>query len=101
MKLKVIKPFDWAHQNVRVESFAKGQTIETEDEDLIRVATEEGWVQRSRASSKDTSTDTAAEAESDAGDVSALAGQGTAAAEQAAMDTGPAASAAAEDTAQA
>lgn len=43
MKLKVIKPFDWAHKHVRVESFDKGQVIETEDEDLIRVATEEGW----------------------------------------------------------
>jgi hypothetical protein len=60
MKLKVIKPFDWAHQNVRVESFVKGQTFETDDEDLIRVATEEGWVQRTRAS-KETAADTAGE----------------------------------------
>ena len=49
MKLKVIKPFDWAHDHVRVESYGKGQTIDTEDADLIRVATEEGWVKPTRS----------------------------------------------------
>lgn len=48
MELKVIKPFDWAHQGVRVESFAKDQVISTEDEDLIRVATDEKWVSKVR-----------------------------------------------------
>lgn len=48
MKLKVIKPFDWAHQHVRVESFAKDQVIETDDEDLIRVSTKEGWTRAVR-----------------------------------------------------
>lgn len=48
MELKVIKPFNWAHDNVRVESFAKDQVINTEDKDLIRVATEEKWVTKVR-----------------------------------------------------
>jgi hypothetical protein len=48
MKLKVIKPFDWAHQHVRVESFVKDQVIETEDEALIRVSTKEGWARAVR-----------------------------------------------------
>lgn len=43
MQLKVIKPFDWAHRGVQVEHFEAGSTIETEDEDLIRVSTGEGW----------------------------------------------------------
>lgn len=43
MKLKVIKPFDWAHRGVQVEHFEAGSIIETEDEDLIRVSTGEGW----------------------------------------------------------
>ncbi len=43
MQLKVIKPFDWAHRGVQVEHFEAGSIIETEDEDLIRVSTGEGW----------------------------------------------------------
>lgn len=43
-KLKVIKAFDWAHRHVDVQSYAKGDVIDTEDEDLIRVAKEEKWV---------------------------------------------------------
>lgn len=43
MQLKVIKPFDWAHRGVQVEHFEAGSTIDTEDEDLIRVSTGEGW----------------------------------------------------------
>lgn len=52
MELKVIKPFDWAHQGVRVESFQKDQVITTEDADLIRVALEEKWVQKTRAAAQ-------------------------------------------------
>ncbi len=44
IKLKVKTPFKWAHQGVEVEEFEKNQVIETEDADLIRVATDEGWV---------------------------------------------------------
>lgn len=43
MQLKVIKPFNWAHRGVQVEHFEAGSSIETEDEDLIRVSTGEGW----------------------------------------------------------
>lgn len=49
MQLKVIKSFDWAHRHVHVESFAKDQIIETDDKDLIRVSTEEGWARAVRA----------------------------------------------------
>lgn len=45
MKLKVILPFDWAHAGVRVEHFPAGAEIETEDQDLIKVSTSEGWVE--------------------------------------------------------
>lgn len=43
MKLTAIKDFNWAHAGVRVEEFAKGAVIETDDPDLIEVATREGW----------------------------------------------------------
>lgn len=43
MKLIVQEPFKWAHQGVRVEEFAVGAEIETEDQDLIDVSTGEGW----------------------------------------------------------
>jgi len=43
MKLKTILPFDWAHGGVKVEHFPVGAEIETEDEDLARVSTGEGW----------------------------------------------------------
>lgn len=43
MQLKVIKAFDWAHRGVQVERFEAGSTIDTEDEDLIRVSKAEGW----------------------------------------------------------
>lgn len=45
MKLKVLKAFTWAHRGVQVEEFAPDQEIETEDPDLIEVATREGWVE--------------------------------------------------------
>lgn len=43
MLLKVIKDFSWAHANVNVKHYEKGQTIETDDLDLIEVSTREGW----------------------------------------------------------
>lgn len=51
MKLKVLKNFSWAHRHVHVKEYVKGQVIDTEDEDLIAVATKEKWVQE--AGSKD------------------------------------------------
>jgi len=46
MKLTVIKDFSWAHRGVEIEQFEKGAVIETEDADLIKVATDEGWVKK-------------------------------------------------------
>lgn len=65
MKLKVIKPFDWAHDHVRVESYGKGQTIDTEDADLIRVSTEEGWAKPTRAKPSDPADDADEQAAAD------------------------------------
>lgn len=46
MKLTAIKDFSWAHRGVEIEQFEKGAVIETEDADLIKVATEEGWAKK-------------------------------------------------------
>lgn len=43
-KLKVIKNFNWAHRHVDIKSYKKGDVIDTDDEDLIRVAKQEKWV---------------------------------------------------------
>jgi hypothetical protein len=43
MKLIVITAFSWAHRGVDVQAYAKGDEIETEDQDLIDVSTREGW----------------------------------------------------------
>lgn len=45
MRLIATKDFKWAHRGCIVEEFKKGQEIETEDEDLIRVSTEESWAE--------------------------------------------------------
>lgn len=45
MLLKVKEPFKWAHQNVRVVEYQIGDEIETDDQDLIDVATAEGWIE--------------------------------------------------------
>lgn len=46
MELKAKQAFSWAHQGTQVEHFEKGQIIETEDQDLIDVATKEGWASK-------------------------------------------------------
>jgi hypothetical protein len=43
MKLIVITAFSWAHRGVDIQQYAKGDEIETEDQDLIDVSTREGW----------------------------------------------------------
>ena len=48
MQLKVKKAFKWAHRHVDVQEHNVGDVIDTEDEDLIRVATEEGWVSKGK-----------------------------------------------------
>lgn len=45
MKLNVLKPFDWAHEHVRVVSYGAGESIETDDADLIAVSVGEGWAE--------------------------------------------------------
>lgn len=44
MQLKVKQAFKWAHRHVDVKEHKPGDVIDTDDKDLIRVATEEGWV---------------------------------------------------------
>ena len=46
MQLKAKQDFTWAHNGVRIESFEKGQEIETEDLDLIEVSVREGWAEQ-------------------------------------------------------
>jgi hypothetical protein len=43
MKLIAQEKFSWAHNGVQVEEFEAGTEIETEDEELIKVSTSEGW----------------------------------------------------------
>lgn len=45
MKLIAIAAFSWAHAGIVVERFEPGEVIETEDQDLIDVATREGWAE--------------------------------------------------------
>ncbi len=52
MHLKAKQDFSWAHHGVRIEEFKKGQLIDTEDKDLIDVATKEGWAEKAKAPSK-------------------------------------------------
>ena len=52
MLLKANQDFSWAHRGVRVEHYAAGQAFETEDEDLIKVSTKEGWAEKAKAPSK-------------------------------------------------
>lgn len=46
MKLKVNKQFDFAHRGCEVKTYPKGEEIDTDtaDPELVRVATEEGWI---------------------------------------------------------
>lgn len=46
MKLIAKQAFSWAHRGVQVELFEVGQSIETDDPDLIGVAAAEGWAVR-------------------------------------------------------
>jgi hypothetical protein len=49
MKLKVKKPFSWAHGGTRIEHFEANQVIETEDQDLIAVSLKEEWTVKARS----------------------------------------------------
>lgn len=54
MKLIATQNFSWAHRGVEVEHFEKGAVIETEDADLIKVATDEGWAKKAGKSDSKT-----------------------------------------------
>jgi hypothetical protein len=45
MQLIAKTDFSWAHRGVEIERFEAGQEFETEDADLISVATSEGWAE--------------------------------------------------------
>lgn len=44
MKFKVKKDFSWAHRGIDVVAYQAGDDLESDDEDLIKVATTEGWI---------------------------------------------------------
>lgn len=48
MQLKVKQAFKWAHRHVDIKEYKPGDVIDTDDKDLIRVATEEGWVAKAK-----------------------------------------------------
>ena len=43
MELIALQNFSWAHRGVQIEEFKEGQTIITEDADMISVSAHEGW----------------------------------------------------------
>jgi hypothetical protein len=93
MELKAKQAFSWAHQGTQVEHFEKGQIIETEDQDLIDVATQEGWASKVGGKGKskdeapaDAGNDGQAEAADSAADGAADGATGDADASTAAAD---------------
>lgn len=43
-KIKFLAPVKWAHRNVEVRDYAKGEVIETDDTELIEVGLKEKWI---------------------------------------------------------
>lgn len=43
MKLNIVKTFAFAHGGYRVVEYAEGSEVETDDQELIEVSTDEGW----------------------------------------------------------
>lgn len=43
MKLEITKDFAFAHGGNRVVQYMAGQSVETDDPELVEVATAEGW----------------------------------------------------------
>jgi hypothetical protein len=96
MKLTVKKPFSWAHQGVTVVAYEAGQTIETEDQDLIDVSTKEGWTSKGRSAAKPADTtqpagDTAGDTTQPAGDTAGDTTDTTTTAADTSADAGAAA----------
>lgn len=50
MKLKITKPFDFAHRGCDVKHYAIGEEIDTDtaDPELVKVVTDEGWASKPR-----------------------------------------------------
>lgn len=46
--LKALVAFSWAHLGVTIVEYAEGETIETDDEDLISVSIAEGWAEETK-----------------------------------------------------
>jgi hypothetical protein len=74
MKLTVKKPFSWAHKGVTVVAYEAGQTIETDDQDLIDVSTKEGWTSKARGPAKPAVDAGAGDAKPDTSDTETSAG---------------------------
>lgn len=49
-KLDILQDFKWAHRGVEVVEYAKGDAIETDDDDLIEVATSDAnkWAAKAK-----------------------------------------------------
>lgn len=43
MKLQILKSFSFAHDGIRVEHYVADTEVETEDPELVKVATKEKW----------------------------------------------------------
>lgn len=56
MELIATQAFSWAHRGVEVEQFVEGQSIETDDADLISVALAEGWAKEPGVKAKNGAT---------------------------------------------
>lgn len=41
--LVIAQDFKFAHRGVEVREYAEGETVETDDHELVKVATENGW----------------------------------------------------------
>lgn len=42
---KIKQDFKWAHRNVDVVEYKAGDDLDTDDQELIDVATAEGWIE--------------------------------------------------------
>jgi hypothetical protein len=50
MRLEILQDFKWAHRGVEVVEYTKGDTIETDDQDLIEVSTSDAnkWAAKAK-----------------------------------------------------
>lgn len=43
VELVIAEGFKFAHRGVEVREYVKGETVETDDHELVKVATDNGW----------------------------------------------------------